>query len=217
LTTLGDAVYRLITGHAPKPEGDWLDMRRELVTHYGSYTAAARAAGIPRRTWGYWVTKEQRGGAFRRGPLRSTLDKLRAAVRAARVDRPQSNDAVKLKTKDRATDRERDLTNANLKLKTGAMQRVADVYAATGDQEAAAQQFIREITVEFYRDYLRPRPEELDDEHEDEEDEEDEDEEDDEEGNQYPEWYDDADLAYEGAMAAGDSDTYSGGLVASVG
>jgi hypothetical protein len=209
MTSLGRAVRDML---GPAPAGDWRGWRSTLQEHHGSIAAAARAAGVPRRTWRYWLEREAQGKTPR--PKPATLDRLRGAVWQAQAP-PES--AVRLHTRDNADGRPRTLTGEQLRLREGTMSKAAAEYARTGNAEAAARVFLEGINdpARFYVRYLTPRsneePEPSDDEPERDDDELDEQ----DDFDSYDQWYDDA--MYEGAVADGDSDTFSGGVVVAAG
>jgi hypothetical protein len=212
VTSLGDAVAKMVGGD--RPVGDWRTQRGELVAHHGSVAAAARAAGIPRRTWRYWTEREAAGKTPK--PKPAALEALRGALWESRAI-PEAE--VRLETRDRADERPRIITNGNLDLSPGTMQRVARVFGTSG-QEAAAQAFLAGIGVDFYQRYLAPRREEVRQDAveslgEDDEEEEFTTAEYEATVSDYDTWYDDT--AYEGYIGDGDTGTFSGGTVVGVG
>jgi transcriptional regulator with XRE-family HTH domain len=198
---LGDWVYRHLLGADARPGGGWLDWLVELRDRAGSGRALARQLGVNEST----VRRMLNGQT--RAPKASTLE----ALRRSRVDQGAlSEDSVSLNTTDRDSERERTLTNANLRLAPGTMERAAAAWIETGDKEAAGAAFLAGVTVPFYKAYLRPRAGDLipADEGEDDEGELYYD----DDGNPYTEtppeeWYDD--LGYEDVFGA-DDEGYGG-------
>lgn len=196
MTSLGDwAAKQLGVG-----DGGWRDLLGALRDRLGSGRAVSRATGVNESTIRRLISGKTRV------PKASTVVALRRAV----VDPGAMSDSGwSMDTRDRDSDRERTLTNTNVKLAPGTMRRMAETWIETGDQEAAAARFLEGVTVPWYRAYLKPRegdlqpvePEEVEDPGELYYD---------EDGNAYepedelPIWYDD--LAYEDAFGDQDSD-----------
>lgn len=158
MSGLARRVVEMLGDRFDAPLGSWHDQRAELERRHGSVRAAAAAAGIPRRTWRYWSERIAEGKTVR--PKQGTLDLLSGAVRAGRHSDVTADDAVVIRATDRDDPtRDRTLTGAALRLAPGTMQRVARVYAATGDAEAAGAAFLAGVQDQFYRKYLLPPPE----------------------------------------------------------
>lgn len=165
MSGLADKMVDQITGGRGAP-GD-LSFREaaELVwSRAGNQRAAARMAGVDRRTFQRWFANWRAGREPR--PTPSTRAKLAEAVRRAQIDPAGlSESAVSLTVVERGgrqDGRTRVLTNTNLNLREGTMRRVAEVWVKTGDAEAAGAEFIKGIQTKFYRRYLAPPPAERD-------------------------------------------------------
>lgn len=132
-------------------------MVAEAVAVFGSERKASEAVGVDRRTWQRARKAEAEGRTYK--PMRSTVDKLTAGVRAARTDPAYPRDkAVRLDVIEHRSGRRdgagRTITGQQLGLRPGTMRRVVEVYKATGDPEAMARTFVAGVTVGFYRSAL---------------------------------------------------------------
>lgn len=148
MSSLGDWVFRALTGDEPGTERPWVAQLAEMRDRAGSGRKLAKQLGVNEST----VRRMLSGKT--KAPKPATMQ----AIRARRINAgARSDNAVTLKTTDRDSNRRRTLTNENLKLAPGTMGRVVDVYTRTGDKEAAAAAFLKGVTVPWYRAYLAPR------------------------------------------------------------
>lgn len=155
MTSLADKVYQLITGEAPTPLGGWLDQANELILRRGSLTAAAKYAGVDRRTYQRWYEHIRAGKTPK--PRPGTLAKLEASTRRARVGTLPDPKTVVIHTEDRDSGRNRTISGRQLRLRDDTMRQAADAWIATGDPEAAGAAFLAGVGDSWYREYLRPR------------------------------------------------------------
>lgn len=130
MSRLADSLVRQIAG---SPASSLHGLLGELRARFGSVTAAARAAGIDRRTW-----QRYESGAIR-SPKAATLDRLNQTARQARIR--DGVDVSRLHVDFRYAGRTRRLTDANLNLAPGTGQAMTSAYLA-GDHEGVAQAFI---------------------------------------------------------------------------
>lgn len=162
MSGLADRLLSIITGgrDVPAPGGSFREQADALRARAGSLNAAARLAGVDRRTYQRWYERWGQGKEPR--PRPGTTARLAEGIRRAQLDpaRPDES-AVTLRVVDRGRGRnpggrERVLTDANLRLSPGTMDRVRDAWVKTGDPESAAAAFLAGITVPFYKRWLTP-------------------------------------------------------------
>lgn len=162
MSGLSDRLLSIITGGrgTPAPGGSFREQADALRARAGSLNAAARLAGVDRRTYQRWYERWNAGKEPR--PRPGTLARLAEGQRRAQLDPARPGEgAVSLRVVDRGKGRnpggrERVLTNTNLRLRPGTMDRVRDTWVRTGDPEAAAAAFLAGITVPFYKRWLTP-------------------------------------------------------------
>ncbi|MEV0461039.1 hypothetical protein [Catellatospora methionotrophica] len=153
---MGDRLVNLMRGREVQQSPMTFREKAEELRRTAGVTKGARIAGVDRRTFQRWFEKWNAG--LNPKPRKDTLDKLDFGVRRAWVATPLPDGAVVLNVKDRNDTARavRTITAKQLRLSPGTMNRVADVYVATGDAEAAAAAFLAGVQDRFYRRWLTP-------------------------------------------------------------
>ncbi|WP_144119961.1 hypothetical protein [Catellatospora sichuanensis] len=156
MSRLGDRLVNLMRGREiTQPPMTFREKAEELRRTAG-VAKGAKIAGVDRRTFQRWFEKWNAGKDPK--PRKQTLDKLDFGMRRAWVATAPPDAAVVLTVKDRNDPGRaaRTITAKQLKLSPGTMSRVAEVYVATGDPEAAAAAFLAGVDDRFYRRWLTP-------------------------------------------------------------
>ncbi|GAA1401729.1 hypothetical protein ACFQZ4_52385 [Catellatospora coxensis] len=156
MSGLGNRLVNMMRGREIRQPPMTFREKAEELRRTAGVTKGARIAGVDRRTFQRWFEKWNAGMDPK--PRKHSLDKLDFGVRRAWVATAPADGAVVLNVKDRndparAT---RTITAKQLRLSPGTMTRVADVYVATGDAEAAAAAFLAGVQDRFYRRWLTP-------------------------------------------------------------
>lgn len=151
MSDLGRAVERILTGgRGPAPT--FGEVLTAFIASAGSGRAAARQLGIAESTVRRW-----RSGAGKPSP--AYLDRFGQASRDLRA-RHVTNEDLSIRTTDQGgghpgqrVRRERVIKASQLRMGTGAAERVREAYVR-GGAEAAAKVFLSEVKEPFYRSYL---------------------------------------------------------------
>ncbi|WP_155368704.1 hypothetical protein [Catellatospora vulcania] len=156
MSTLGDRLVSMMSGREIRQAPMTFREKAEELRRTAGVAKGAKMAGVDRRTFQRWFEKWNAGKDPK--PRKHTLDKLDFGVRRVWAATAPADAAVVLAVKDRndpgrAT---RTITAKQLKLSSGTMHRVAEVYVATGDPEAAAAAFLAGVDDRFYRRWLTP-------------------------------------------------------------
>lgn len=156
MSGLGDRLVNMMRGREIQQPPMTFREKAEELRRTAGVTNGAKIAGVDRRTFQRWFEKWNAGKNPR--PRKHTLDKLDFGVRRAWVATAPADGAVVLNVKDRNDTARavRTITAKQLRLSPGTMTRVADVYVATGDAEAAAAAFLAGVQDRFYRRWLTP-------------------------------------------------------------
>lgn len=156
MSRLGDRLVNIMRGREIRQPPMTFREKAEELRRTAGVTQGAKIAGVDRRTFQRWFEKWNAGKNPK--PRKHSLDLLDFGVRRAWVATAPGDGAVVLTVKDRndTARAARTITAKQLKLAPGTMDRVAEVYVATGDAEAAAAAFLAGVQDRFYRRWLTP-------------------------------------------------------------
>lgn len=157
MTSLGDAVERMVTGGRGTSEPVSLRQAlQDLRDRYGSNRAAARELGVNESVFRRAFNGQT---ASPGGGLRGAVDR-EARERAVKGGGLRNGD-IRITITDRAPGRggrvrrDRDIGAANMRMGPGAGGRIQDAYVS-GGKEAGARQFIAEVGDPHYQKWLIP-------------------------------------------------------------
>lgn len=156
MSGLADRLISEMAGHdVPTTPMSFRQKAEELRRTVG-VSKGAEIAGVDRRTFQRWFEKWNAGKDHH--PRQRSLDAVDLGVRLAWTAREVPDFGWAIQVNDRNDPRRstRTVSMAQLKLYPGTMERVAEVYRATGNAEAAAAAFLAGVGDRFYRRWLTP-------------------------------------------------------------